>query len=121
MILVQREDTLPVAVQQVKREVLLCLQAVHMLHTYDTATDLADFLDTNMKDAGITGLTRVTLFYRDLAIYSVVSTRMAAKGVMTSYPQPSCWMRLGLQLPDLRKQAERYEPGFVARELAKDQ
>ncbi len=123
MILVQQEDTLPVAVQIVKKEVLLCLRVMHDLHTYTTRTELVDFLDANLVDLrklGCHGLMRVALFYRDPLVLMAVQDRMAKGGTLQHFVQPACWPRWKRQLPDLRARAEKISPGFVFREMTKD-
>lgn len=120
MILVARDAGLPAAVALVKKEVLVCLRAVHHLHEYESASDLIQFLDANLAAAGLTGLTRVVLFYQDPQVRIAVEKRMAVDGQLNVFQQPGCWMQFQAQLPELRARAEQYEPGFVAQEMAKD-
>lgn len=128
MVLVQRETNLPVAARAVKREVLLCLMPMNLVHEYDDLPDLLDWLDEQMAQNDIQGLRRATLFYADPYVRLAVEQRMQPSTIwnrfrgdgLTCYQQPGCWMRMKFMLPMLRQWAERYEPGFVARELAKD-
>ena len=117
MILVEREPDLPSTVQQVKAEVLLCLQTAHSLHTYETVSDLIGYLDGCLQAARMDGLTRVVLFYRTPQARLEVERRMAAGGQLNTFWQPSCWMQLAPSLPKLRERAERLEPGWMAAQL----
>jgi len=116
MILLAREVTLPVSVQSVKDEVLLCLRTGHALHEYDGRADLVAYLDQNLAVARLDKLKRVLLFFTDPAVLMAVEDR-AEPGAVVHFRQPGCWLRLGQNLPTLRAEAERREPGWVAKTM----
>lgn len=113
------EPALPVAVESIRAQVLVCLRAHHHIHTFATAAALEADLDVLLAelrgvDPTVTGLTRVILFYRDLRVTQVVADRMMPGGSCQVFQMPGCWWKLGKNLSELRAWAERIEPGWMA-------
>lgn len=118
MILTEREPALPSVVESVKAQVLLALRANHAVQEFDSAGDLAAWLDQLLDElvaAGAPrGLTRVLLFYRSQAAVAEVQKRMLPGASLQAFPAPSCWRAFGQKLPELQAWANRVEPGWCS-------
>lgn len=116
MILVEVEPTLPVAVESVRAQVLVCLQAMHKLREFSTRVELAGFLDDVLDEVvamdAPRGLSRVLLFYRNPAVVAEVEQRLLPGATFLAFRSPACWAELGAKLPELRRWAQRFEPNF---------
>lgn len=120
MILIERDIERPAAVEVVRKEVLLCLQTAHDLHTYESVSDLIGYLDANLAAAGMTGLLRVVLFYKTPQARIEVERRMDPGGTLNTFSVPSCWMALKASLPEMRKRADQLEPGWVLAKMKEE-
>jgi hypothetical protein len=117
MILVERDGPLPAAVEEVKAQVLLALQAMHAIREFEDRTDLARFLDDVLDGmAGMDvprGLTRVILFFRSGWAHSEVKGRMLVGANLVEFTTPGCWMQLGKKLPTLTAWVRKIEPDWM--------
>jgi hypothetical protein len=66
-------------------------------------------------------LSRVVLFTKQPNAILEVSKRMAPGGAFTVYRIPGCWRQLARKLPELRRAAQRIEPGWLQDSRVSDQ
>jgi hypothetical protein len=117
MILLQREQKRPAAIEDYKAKVIACLSTMHEVKEFDTRAELRQFLDQlhdELIRAGFPGkLVRVLLFYQDPNVVLDVAPRMVEGGQLNAFQAPACWVKLGARLPELTAWARRIEPDLV--------
>ena len=121
MILAEREPTLPVVIERVRTRALTCLRVTHGLFEFDTAQELAAYLDEGLDQlerAGYPrGLSRVILFYKQRRSLEVATARLHTTGRLISIQAPGCWKIFAHRMKELEKLALQWEPEWLPEQL----